>query len=412
MTFWPLFADLLPSVPMTAAPDRTTIGISKNGPYVVSGPCHLRDSRDVDVPVRSRFALCRCGNSSNKPFCDRTHAKIGFDGSRIETGTPAPPHAYRGQRITIHDDRAICAHSGVCTDNLAAVFRLGKEPWIDADAAGAGRIIAVIQHCPSGALSYTLDDRAPATALRERAIIASENGPYFVSGDVELRTDGAQPRFADRYALCRCGGSKNKPFCDGTHWAIEFDETRGRQRGSLVLPLGIKRFSYVFGGILVAGAAAAILAIQAAGIGDKRVLGPGGLIADLNLALEILLVAGLTFGYWLAKRGNIAAHRYNATVWVLLNTVLVALIMAGGMENVALESVDDLAKTHVWVPWLHAVLGGATAASGLWLVLQMNGYLPRPLHVRGWKKLMQVTFAGYWIVALLGLAIYYLWYMR
>ena len=397
---------------MAAQSDRTTIEFSKNGPYVVNGPCRLRDSRGADAPLRSRFSLCRCGNSSNKPFCDGTHSKIGFDGSRIETGTSAPPDAYRGKRVTIHDDRAICAHSGVCTDNLAAVFRLGKEPWIDAEAADAEQIIAIVQRCPSGALSYTIDGPPPAAAPRERAVVASKNGPYYFSGGVELRTDGARPRFADRYALCRCGGSKNKPFCDGTHWAIEFNDTRGRQRGALVPPLGIRRFSYVFGGILIAGTAAAILAIHAAGKGSARVLGPGGLIADLNLALEILLVAGLTFGYWLAKHGNIAAHRYNATVWVLLNAVLVALIMAGSMENAELESVADLAKPHIGVAWLHAALGGATAASGLWLVLQMNGFLPRALHVRRWKKLMQATLAGYWVVALLGLAIYYLWFMR
>lgn len=396
---------------MTAAPDRTTIEIAKNGPYLVNGPCRLRDSRGADAPVPGKFALCRCGNSSNKPLCDGTHARVGFDGSRLATGTTTP-REYRGKRITIHDDRAICAHSGVCTDNLAAVFRLGKEPWIDAEAADAERIIAIIQRCPSGALSYAIDGPSQAVAPRERAIIASKNGPYFLGGDVELRADGARPRFADRYALCRCEGSKNKPFCDGTHWAVRFDESRGRQKGAFVPPLGMRRFSYAFGGILLAGTAAAILAIRAADMGATRVLGPGGLIADLNLALEILLVAGLTFGYWLAKRGNIAAHRYNATVWVLLNTVLVALIMAGGMENVALESVDDLARTHAWVTWLHAALGGATAVSGLWLVLQMNHLLPKPLHVRGWKRLMQATLAGYWIVALLGLAIYYLWYVR
>jgi len=397
---------------MTASSDKTTIEVAKNGPYLVNGACRMRDSRGADVPVRSRFALCRCGNSSNKPFCDGTHARIGFDGSRLATGTAAPPHAYRGKRITIHDDRAICAHSGVCTDNLAAVFRLGKESWIDADAADAEQIIAIVQRCPSGALSYTIDGSSVAVAPRERAIAASKNGPYFCSGEVELRADGATPRFPERYALCRCGGSKNKPFCDGTHWAIGFDESRGRQRSVFVPPLGIRRFSYAFGGTLVAGAAAAIVAIQAAGIGATQALGAGGLIADLNLALEILLVAGLSFGYWLAKRGNIAAHRYNQTVWVLLNTVLVALIMAGSMENAAVENAADLAKTHIWVPWLHAVLGGATAVSGLWLVLQMNGLLPKPLHVRGWKKLMQVTLAGYWAVALLGLAIYYLWFMR
>jgi hypothetical protein len=86
--------------------------------------------------------------------------------------------------------------------------------------------------------------------------------------------------------------------------------------------------------------------------------------------------------------------------------------MVGGMENAELESAADLAQLHIWVPWLHAAIGSATLASGLWIVLQLNGFLPRRLHVRGWKTMMKLTLAGYWIVALLGLAIYYVWFLR
>ena len=397
---------------MTATSADTTIEVSKNGPYLVSGPCRLRDSNGRDVAARATFALCRCGSSSKKPFCDGTHAKIGFYGARLAAAPTAAPDQYPGKRITIHDDRAICAHSGVCTDNLPSVFRLGKEPWIDADGAAAEEVVALVRRCPSGALGYSIDGVPQTAEPRERAIAASKNGPYFVTGDVALRADGAKPRFADRYALCRCGASKNKPFCDGTHWAMEFDESRGPQKGVFVPPFGVRRFSLAVGGLLVAGTAIALLALEAAGKREAPgFLGPGGLLADLNLALEILLVAGLTFGYWLAKRGNIAAHRYNQTVWVLLNTVLVALIMARSLGNAAISSPADLAKVHVWVPWLHATAGAATAAGGLWLVLQMNGWLPKRLHVRGWKTLMRVVLAGYWLVALGGLAIYYLWYM-
>jgi CDGSH-type Zn-finger protein/uncharacterized membrane protein YozB (DUF420 family) len=399
-------------VPQTPA-DTTTIEVRKNGPYRVRGPVRLRDSRGEDVPVGGTIALCRCGNSSKKPFCDGTHKKTGFDGARLMVGPADAAQAYRGKRITIHDNRAICSHSGVCTDNLSAVFRLGQEPWISADGADPEAVMALVRRCPSGALSYSIDGAPASGDPRERLITASKNGPYYVSGPVALMSDGAQPRFPGRYALCRCGASKNKPFCDGTHWAVGFDETQGRQAGAFVPPLGLRRFSLVFGGLLVAGAAAAILAIEVAGKWSaKGFLGPGGLIPDLNLTLELLLVAGLTFGTWLAKRGNIAAHRYNQTAWVLLNTVLIAFIMARGMENAALEAVSDLAKPHIGVPWLHATIGAATAASGLWLVLQMNGLLPRRLHVRGWKTQMRLTLAGYWLVATLGLAIYYLWFMR
>jgi len=390
-----------------------TIEVRKNGSYRVRGPVRLCDSRGEELPAQDAFALCRCGNSSAKPFCDGTHKKIGFDGARLASGPMDAAQPYRGRRITIHDNRAICAHSGVCTDHLPGVFRQGEEPWIDADAADAQAVIALVKRCPSGALSCTIEGSPQPAEPREPVITASKNGPYFVSGPVELGAGGARPRFPDRYALCRCGGSKNKPFCDGTHWAIGFDEARGRQAGVVVPPLGVRRFSLVFGGLIIAGAAAAVLAIEAAGKWTaKGFIGPAALIPDLNLTLELLLVAGLTFGAWLARRGNLAAHRYNQTVWVLLNTVLVALIMARGLENAALDTASDLAKPHLLVPWVHALLGGTTVAAGLWLVLQFNGLLPKPLHVRGWKTLMRVTLAGYWLVALLGLAIYYLWFMR
>jgi uncharacterized membrane protein len=175
----------------------------------------------------------------------------------------------------------------------------------------------------------------------------------------------------------------------------------------------MRRFSLIGGGLLLAVTAAAILGINAAGnLPIAKLTRSGALIPELNLALEILLVAGLTFGSRLARRGNIAAHRHNQTIWVLLNTVLVALIMAGGMENAVVASAAELAMLHNWLPWLHATLGTATVIAGLWLVLQMNGLLPRRLHVRGWKALMRVTLAGYWAVALSGLAIYYVWFLR
>jgi CDGSH-type Zn-finger protein/uncharacterized membrane protein YozB (DUF420 family) len=398
----------------TPATGKTTIAVATDGPYLITGTCRVLDARGVEVPARATFALCRCGNSSRKPFCDGTHAKIGFSGRRFATEVNGAIDAHRGQHITIHDSRAVCAHSGVCSDNLPAVFRLGQEPWVDANAASVEAIVALVNRCPSGALSYSVNDPPPPAIARERAITCSKNGPYNVTGDVALQgNDGVAPRFADRYALCRCGGSKNKPFCDGTHWAIGFDESRGRQAAVIIPPLGVQRFSWLAGLLVIAGAIAAILAIEAAGKADARgFLGEAPLIADVNLMLEILLAASLTFGAWLARRGNLAAHRYNQTVWVLLNMVLIAFIMARGMENVALENISDLAPVHYWVPWLHATAGTATAMAGLWLVLQMNGLLPRRLHLRAWKRLMRATLTGYWIVVLLGFATYYLWFLR
>jgi CDGSH-type Zn-finger protein len=390
-----------------------TIEVTKNGPYRLRGAIRLCDSNGEDIAARGTLVLCRCGNSSKKPFCDGTHRKTGFDGARLTVGPADGTQQYRGKRITIHDNRAICSHAGVCTDNLPGVFRLGQEPWIAADGEEAAAIVKLVARCPSGALSCTVDDMDAPDESQECTVTVSQNGPYFVRGSLPLKADGAQPFRPGRYALCRCGASKNKPFCDGTHWAMGFDDKRGLQAGVWVPPLGIRRFSLVFGGLLLAVTAAAVIGIEAAGkLPLRELTRSGALIPELNLALEILLVAGLTFGSRLAKRGNIAAHRYNQTVWVLLNALLVALIMAGGMQNAVVESAAELVLIGNWMPWLHAVIGTATVICGLWLVLQMNGLLPQRLHVRGWKKLMQLTLAGYWAVALSGIALYYVWFLR
>ena len=165
-------------------------------------------------------------------------------------------------------------------------------------------------------------------------------------------------------------------------------------------------------GIVVAAAAAALAQwIFAQGKeGDAGFFGAGVLIADVNLALQILLLLGLTFGAWLARSGRIEAHRVNQTVWVLVNAALVIFIMWGSMADVKLESAADLAPIKVWLTWLHALIGSLTVAGGLWLVLQMNDILPARWHVTWWKNLMRATLAGYWTVALLGFATYYLWY--
>jgi uncharacterized Fe-S cluster protein YjdI len=128
-----------------------------------------------------------------------------------------------GDGITIHDNRGICAHIGRCTDNLASAFKLRTEPWIDAHAAAADEIAAVVRTCPSGALSYSLGPEEHRDQDRPPAVFVSENGPYFVTGGIEL-IDAPWGEGASRehYSLCRCGQSKNKPFCDGSHWYAEF----------------------------------------------------------------------------------------------------------------------------------------------------------------------------------------------
>ena len=197
----------------------------ENGPYLVKNLQSLTNSKGADIlPDKEVIALCRCGKSNNKPFCDGTHNKIGFS-SATDNPEVGKWQDYVGKHITIHDNRRLCAHAGKCTDGLAGVWRMGEKPWIDPDGADAEAIIAVIEQCPSGALSYSIDGKHTYAGVVADGVVVSMNGPYHVTGAITLND---QSRDTDdvpsRYALCRCGASKNKPFCDGSHWDIKFKD--------------------------------------------------------------------------------------------------------------------------------------------------------------------------------------------
>lgn len=204
-----------------------TIECKLNGPYLVKGLADLRSSDGRSIPTQPVIALCRCGGSSNKPFCDGTHQRNGFSGARMTVASPAQRADYRAPGITIHDDRAICAHAGRCTDGLASVFKYGSEPWIDPAGASVTAIVETIRRCPSGALSYTLDRPEGPHPPLPPCVVVSKNGPYEVAGDIGLVDPATgQRNTTAQYTLCRCGGSKNKPFCDGTHWHIGFTDEK------------------------------------------------------------------------------------------------------------------------------------------------------------------------------------------
>ena len=197
----------------------------QNGPYLVK---NLKQLSNVKGPIESgeTVALCRCGASSNKPFCDGSHQAIGFNSDKTDGRLTDKKEVYIGTEITINDNRSICAHSGVCTDNLSAVFRLKQEPFINPNAASVNEIINIIKKCPSGALSYTAkDDHVEENT--ESAVMVAPNGPYVVSGAVDLlETKRGEGASKTQVTLCRCGASKNKPFCDGSHWTINFKDEK------------------------------------------------------------------------------------------------------------------------------------------------------------------------------------------
>lgn len=196
-----------------------------NGPYLVKSLETLTNSKGATLETKAVLALCRCGHSTSKPFCTGTHKEVGFDSARLTDGSLDRREDFEGDGITIHDNRGICAHAGFCTDNLAAVWKLKQEPWIDPHGAAAKEIASVVRTCPSGALSASIAGVEHRDHERAPAILVSENGPYFVTGGIELvGATWGEGASREHYALCRCGQSKNKPFCDGSHWASEFDD--------------------------------------------------------------------------------------------------------------------------------------------------------------------------------------------
>ncbi|MCH7477787.1 MAG: CDGSH iron-sulfur domain-containing protein [SAR324 cluster bacterium] len=205
-----------------------TIKIAKNGPYLVSGPVTVQREGQVTLETKRTTALCRCGQSAKKPYCDGTHSKVGFDGAETaDRGDLRDKRvAYEGAELTIFDDRTICSHAAVCTDNLPSVWKLGEEPWIDPNGGETARIIAIVERCPSGALSYSLkaggeSDEKP----RPAGITVLPDGPYALQGEVLLKSSDGEPwESRPRMTLCRCGASKNKPFCDGSHWNAGFKD--------------------------------------------------------------------------------------------------------------------------------------------------------------------------------------------
>ena len=180
---------------------KPTIVARKNGPYLVTNCQMLKGFADGRVyDTAGTVALCRCGGSSNKRENDV------------------------GAGVTIHDNRGICAHAARCTEGLASVFRLGTEPWIDPDGADAEAVIAIIKQCPSGALSYSVDGVEHRDREDDPMIRFAPNGPYAISGGADVQdVTWAEGASKEHFDLCRCGHSKNKPFCDGAHWSHPFE---------------------------------------------------------------------------------------------------------------------------------------------------------------------------------------------
>ncbi len=127
-----------------------------------------------------------------------------------------------GKDITVHFDARRCIHSGNCVRGLPEVFRAGvKGPWIFPDQAEADALAALIETCPSGALTFDLKNGLAEKKPAWNTITVEVNGPVSVVADFTLN-DEEQDSY--RATLCRCGASQNKPWCDGAHKQTGFED--------------------------------------------------------------------------------------------------------------------------------------------------------------------------------------------
>jgi len=237
---------------------RMKIEILKDGPYYVSGGVPLVHKtqivsehgepltwkKDGPIECETEYKLCRCGQSSTMPFCDDTHLLIGFDGSmRADTGPRAPyPKerlaAFRAkQKIYVEKNNSLCMSSGFCGFQNADWFDLMAR---SEDSQVRSLLIAMVERCPSGSLSYRFGPAEPplepdlpiqiadTTEITDDGPIA---GPLWVTGGIEIvRSDGVPFEPRNRVTLCNCGKSGNKPLCDGMHRAIAEREARLRRK--------------------------------------------------------------------------------------------------------------------------------------------------------------------------------------
>ncbi len=204
---------------------KPAVVLTEHTPYMVSDLEEFYNSKGERLQTKKVMSLCRCGQSKKKPFCDGAHNENGLDGKKKPDRVKDRMMTFKGKDITIYDNRGVCSHDRSCVHGLPQVFRMGKRRWIQPDNAGVKEIVNTIEKCPSGALSYSIGQMKCTEINREPAIKIAKNGPLEITGGISLKDDmDSKPLSPEHYTLCRCGGSKNPPFCDGTHRENGFED--------------------------------------------------------------------------------------------------------------------------------------------------------------------------------------------
>lgn len=225
-----------------ARPANMRISVTKDGPYAVTGQIPIARAviganaagesetwrLDEAFDPTATYFLCRCGQSSRKPFCDGSHAKVAFDGTETADRTAYVDTAQviDGPVIALTDAEPLCAFARFC-DRNGTVWRTVESADTDESVR---MFVEQVGQCPSGRLvawerrtGRALEPQIQPTIWLVEDPQQAVSGPIWARGGIELvSADGRPYEVRNRVTLCRCGQSHNKPFCDGTHAAVGF----------------------------------------------------------------------------------------------------------------------------------------------------------------------------------------------
>lgn len=230
---------------MTATNATSSVTVLTDGPYVVRGDVSLaKQTIGTDAKGGSEtwregeaishaavYALCRCGASQTKPFCDGTHAKVGFVGTETASRAAYVDQAkvLDGPALQLTDAERLCAFGRFCDPNGQVWSQVQRTD----DPAIKALFVRQVNDCPAGRLVAW--DKASGQLIEHPLPVSIGlvedpeqqcSGPLWVRGGIQVvAADGFAYEVRNRVTLCRCGASKNKPFCDGTHASVHFKDS-------------------------------------------------------------------------------------------------------------------------------------------------------------------------------------------
>jgi CDGSH-type Zn-finger protein len=230
---------------MANADGKAKITVTRNGPYLVSGGVPLaRQTIVADrkgesqewregaaLPPQESYALCRCGKSANKPYCDGSHKQVHFDGTETASREKYLDQAQvmEGPALVLTDVESLCAFARFCDPNGQVWNQVART-----DVAEVRRtFVRQVNNCPSGRLvawekgtNKAVENPLPVSIGLIEDPAQGASGPLWVRGGIPLvAADGFAYEVRNRMTLCRCGASSNKPFCDGSHVSVKFTDT-------------------------------------------------------------------------------------------------------------------------------------------------------------------------------------------